>query len=306
MALLKVLADSLEYLFPCLKFDWIPINQSESDSPISDAVSVPSENGAPSICDVDNSPRCPSTDIVAENNRSGSALRTAQLALIHARTQCYEDSAQNEFVPISALREVLCDTTVHAIIKDVLQVDTNYADQLTAHVMKDCFRLFAILVDRGIPQELLGFLEEGINDDCLPFSRDPTSQGSQIRILEGKEGRHIQTMDGWDTASVKRFETKQYRMLAPVFQHREHHQLFMSQPPPFIHLGFQDPQDGVSQGTYSEVFQARIHPDHHTLEGGLGKHVSVTMTNAAHHSELRRWLWLLTSGRFRNRDLWLR
>ncbi|PLN83085.1 protein kinase-like protein [Aspergillus taichungensis] len=283
MALLKVLCYPLRCLFQCFKPGWEPEENSKPDSPtfqnFSDTAPVPSENGiptgpapAPSICDADNSPRCPSDDVVAENDRSGSALQTAQLALVHARTQCYEDSAQNEFVPISVLREVLCDTTVHAIIKDMLEVDKNRADQLTTRVMKDCFRLFAILVDRGIPKKLLGFLEEGINDDCLPFTHNPTSQDSQVRVLETREGREIHTMAGWDTASVKRFEIKQYRMLAPVFQHRKHHRLSRLQPLPFIHLGFQEPQHGVSQGTYSEVFQARIHPDHHTLGGGLGNH----------------------------------
>ncbi|PKY07202.1 kinase-like protein [Aspergillus campestris IBT 28561] len=283
MALLKVLCYPLRCLFPCFKPGWLPLRDSEPDSPtvhiVSDAVPVPPQNGnptgtglVPSICDVDNSPRCPSIDAVAENDRSSSILRTAQLALIYARTQCYEDSAQNEFVPISALREVLCDTTVHAIIKDVLHGDTIRADQLTTHIMKDCFLLFAILVDRGMPGEILGFLEEGINDDCLPFTRNSTSQGSQIQTLETRCGTHIRTIASWDMASVKRFETKQYRMLAPIFQYKSHYRLSMSQPPPFIHLEFQDPQHGVSQGSYSEVFQACIHPDHHTLEGELGNH----------------------------------
>lgn len=312
MALLKVLCYPLRCLFLCVKPGWLPVRDSEPDSPTvhitSDAVSAPSKNDnptdpAPRPCNVDNSPRCPSIDTVTENDRPGSALETSQSALRNARTECYEDSNQNVFVPISVLREVLCDTTVRAIIEDALQLDTTHADQLTTHVMKDCFRLFAILVDRSVPREILGFLEEGINDDCLPFIRIPTSHGSQCWVLGTREGKVIRTIAKWDTDSVKSFESKQYRMLAPVFQHRRHHLLSRSQPPPFIHLGFEESQNGVSQGSYSEVFQARIHPDHHTLEGGLGNHVSGNMTPAITPHEVRLWLQSLTCGRFRNRDL---
>ncbi|KAF9887508.1 hypothetical protein FE257_010086 [Aspergillus nanangensis] len=186
-----------------------------------------------------------------------------------AYTPCHfhENVPGWKFLPESSLAQLINLDTVQAVLEEeAIVVDKHQAQQIARKIVHDAPHLYAILVVLGKETSITGLLDEQITDDDLPFQLEDSSSNSQSPGYTTRYGREVVALRSWDSESLKSLELKQYRILTPIFQEDGDHELFKFQSPPFIKWM----PRSVGQGSFSEVFQARIHPDHHTFAGRLG------------------------------------
>lgn len=192
------------------------------------------------------------------------ALMRLRDDLRNAVLECPLDGFQS-FIPSSDLDKLVEKDTVRSSLQGGGVVADDQIEQITQYILQRARKLFAILVDRDKACYIGDFMEEGIGDENLPFIRR-TSVGGQGLKLETSQQHHIKALEFWDRESLRSFEKEQYRMLAPLLERGAHHEFPEFQTLPYIALSTAHPQEGtVSEGGYSEVFQACIHPDHHNF-----------------------------------------
>ncbi|THC93026.1 hypothetical protein EYZ11_007508 [Aspergillus tanneri] len=166
------------------------------------------------------------------------------------------------FVPKSSLDILVKEETVRNILVGGRLVPLDRVEETAQEILQHARNLFAVLVDQDKIRYISGFLEEGIGDKDLPFIRQ-MNKGAQKLMLETSHHRHIKTLENWDQGSLRILETEQYRMLAPVLHFRGHHEFTEFQTLPYVSLDAENQRGCTAEGGYAEVFQARIHPDHH-------------------------------------------
>ncbi|RHZ43577.1 protein kinase domain-containing protein [Aspergillus thermomutatus] len=89
--------------------------------------------------------------------------------------------------------------------------------------------------------------------------------GSERITLQTNGGRDIMALSEWNDFEINSLAKKQWRMLAPVFEQGKHYDFPVAQILPFTNSG----QIEI-EGGFSEVFQAFIHPAHHTFWNSPG------------------------------------
>ncbi|EAW19029.1 protein kinase domain-containing protein [Aspergillus fischeri NRRL 181] len=164
------------------------------------------------------------------------------------------------YVPLSSLRELITESKVEDILREEGLVQDRNAETEARRIVQTSMKLFAILVSRKRGADILRFLDEGISDTDLPFVMKPARTGSERMTLQTNGGRDIKVLSEWTDPEIKSLAKKQWRMLAPVFEQGKHYDFPVAQILPFTNSGRIEIESG-----FSEVFQAFIHPAHHTF-----------------------------------------
>ncbi|KAI9036743.1 protein kinase domain-containing protein [Aspergillus affinis] len=218
----------------------------------------------PSMCREASTASSRSVQTEPDYKQLNPALTHLRNSLREAVLECPVDGYKL-FIPTLTLKRLIDEDTVRSILKEGSLLALDRIEETTRHILQHSRKLFAILVDRDKTCCISDFLEEGIDDEDLPFIRR-SSVGEQTLTLETSQRRRIKTFESWDRESLKTFENEQYRMLAPLLEVKTHHEFTELQTLPYIALSTADPQEDTSaEGGYGEVFQACIHPDHHNF-----------------------------------------
>ncbi|KAL2822811.1 kinase-like domain-containing protein [Aspergillus cavernicola] len=197
-------------------------------------------------------------------NDSGSntALKRLQECLKSSRVPSSIDKRQT-FVPESSLLRLVIEN-LKEILREESIVDAERVEPTAQLISQRAVKLFAILVDIKKERHITQFLDEGIHDDNLPFMR-PTMFKKSASTLLTKQGESMRTLKDWDSQSTYNFETKQYRVLSPIFRTGEHYELHTLDILPFIEPDTESNYKPFRAGGYGEVTQELIHPDHHAF-----------------------------------------
>lgn len=180
------------------------------------------------------------------------------------------------YVPLSSLRELITESRVEDILREKGLVQDIHAKTEATRIVRTSIKLFAILVSRKRGVDILKFLNEGISHADLPFVMKSARAGSERMTLQTNGGCDIMALSEWDEAEIKILARKQWRMLAPVFEQGEHYEFPVAQILPF--LPFTNSERKKIESGFSEVFQAFIHPAHHTFWDSPGLQVSGHLT----------------------------
>ncbi|KAF4161116.1 hypothetical protein CNMCM6069_006079 [Aspergillus lentulus] len=176
-----------------------------------------------------------------------------------------DSSGHVVYVPLSSLKELITESKVEDILREEGLVQGRNAETEARRIVRTSMKLFAILVSRKRGADILRFLDEGISDTDLPFFMKPARTGSERMTLQTNGGRDIKALSEWTDPEIKSLAKKQWRMLAPVFEQGKHYDFPVAQILPFTNSGRIEIESG-----FSEVFQAFIHPAHHTFRNFPG------------------------------------
>ncbi|KAL4908769.1 kinase-like domain-containing protein [Aspergillus multicolor] len=195
---------------------------------------------------------------------SDGALRELQKALDNLEVDSSE--AHLAFIPQRHLQRLVEDYA-RDVLDERWEADTEQITRYSLTISERAVKLFAILVDMKRELDIIRFLDEGIDDECLPFLRGPGYTASPVLLT--KQNRSIQTLRHWIPQDIKKLQKQQYRVLSPVFRSGEHYDLDEFYILPFIELeehtgGGEIP---VAGGGYGKVTREYIHPDH--LDSGI-------------------------------------
>ncbi|KAL4759318.1 protein kinase domain-containing protein [Aspergillus foveolatus] len=185
-------------------------------------------------------------------SRADGALQSLQEGLKAYRLTASIE-APRKFIPRSHLQRLVREN-VQEILREQSIVDNKRIPLFGQLISEEATQLFAILVDVKKEQHIIDFLEEGIRDRNLPFVR-----ASKLRRL-------VQTINDWDWQSIENLESKQYRVLSPVFRSGAHYELDYLHILPFIEQETEARYKRVAAGGYGEVSREYIHPDHHEFQ----------------------------------------
>ncbi|OJJ48237.1 hypothetical protein ASPZODRAFT_130197 [Penicilliopsis zonata CBS 506.65] len=167
-----------------------------------------------------------------------------------ARIEC-DIGNHDYFIPINEQVALINEQSVTALLDD--------SDKdIARRICEGSRTLFATLLLIRRPSDILNFLEEGVYDKHLPFTRIKNNLEFELNLQSGKPAQSTQ---GWDWSDREYFERYQWWMLAPVFEDLEHYDLYEKVLLPFTSLG--DARIKIRGGGWSEVYQARVHPAHH-------------------------------------------
>ncbi|KAL4812881.1 kinase-like domain-containing protein [Aspergillus spinulosporus] len=195
--------------------------------------------------------------------RTGGALQRLQEGLKAYRLTASIEAPQ-EFIPRSHLQRLVREN-VQDILREQSIVDDGRIPSFGRLISEEATQLFAILVDVKREQHIIKFIEEGIRDKNLPFVRT-----SKLRRLGSglvtRQNKPIQTITEWDWQSIKALESKQYRVLSPVFRSGAHYELDHLCILPFIEQETEVEYGPMEAGGYGEVSREYIHPDHHEFQ----------------------------------------
>jgi hypothetical protein len=205
----------------------------------------------------------------------------------------WPEGSHSYFLPIDIIRTFKDPTWVHDVLQKMFpKMDTPI---LTKHVELICdgsTKIFAILLYSSSGkhrQAIRSFIEEGISDEDLPFSRVPIvdanggSSHSQTLTnprytlgrsthdacyLRHHNGCGIKAFSKWKRMEIQTLCRDQWTTMSPVFERPptaiSHYELVDTIVLPFI-----DDQEmvpgGIKEGGYSEVWATRIHPAHQNL-----------------------------------------
>ncbi|KAL4748706.1 hypothetical protein BDW72DRAFT_179872 [Aspergillus terricola var. indicus] len=191
------------------------------------------------------------------------ALQRLQEGLKKSRLTASIEAPQ-EFLPRSHLQR-LVEENVQEILREQSIVDVESIPLFGRLISEEATQLFAILVDVKKEQHIIEFVTEGIRDKDLPFVRTPRLRRLDSSLLT-RQNKPIQTLKNWDGQSIKALESKQYRVLSPVFRSGEHYDLDQLHILPFIEQETETGYKPVAAGGYGEVSREYIHPDHHEFQ----------------------------------------
>ena len=132
-------------------------------------------------------------------------------------------------------------------------------------------KIFAIILLMGQKKDKIqAFIDDNVSDADLPLAVAETlPNGKRCKRLELRRRKDLNTrltcFKGWKTADIDRFETWQWAVISPYFGRDE---VVTKKIPHYILprkaiLPFQKWEVVDSRGGASEVYKAKIHPEHH-------------------------------------------
>ncbi|KAK3949093.1 kinase-like domain-containing protein [Pseudoneurospora amorphoporcata] len=134
---------------------------------------------------------------------------------------------------------------------------------------KSFHKIFAILVMCNMTPKIINFLEEGLSDSDLPLKLVIPPTGRYDLQRQEQHGSRLNFFRrGWTDFQMCEFSQWQWTTLAPFFEradgHRDvnHYPLFPRSILPFTEV---TGVEGTEEGGGGFVFEAKIHPDHHTF-----------------------------------------
>lgn len=178
----------------------------------------------------------------------------------------YHRHAHSYIIPTCKQKELI---TAANIEQDIRDKDDSIEEAEIKHVaQKACAiapKVFATLALMKKGPEICSLLRDGISDEDLPLKRREKGKGDFT--LERDSGVPIETFEHWNEDEKEDFDRVQWWMIAPVFKHKEHHELDERAILPFIPFETNTETEKKKEGGYSEVFARRIHPSHHNFWG---------------------------------------
>ncbi|KAF1845546.1 kinase-like protein [Cucurbitaria berberidis CBS 394.84] len=123
-------------------------------------------------------------------------------------------------------------------------------------------KIFTILIFIRRPYEIWSFVDEGVCDADLPLVKHQDNKG-QFELRRKKDlTTQLRCFTKWRFGTTKEFESRQWMVLAPFFD-RWDGQVVPNIEPDEI-LPFTTWKQ-LERGASGQVYQARIHPDHHAV-----------------------------------------
>jgi hypothetical protein len=127
-----------------------------------------------------------------------------------------------------------------------------------------CFRkIFAILLLIDEPGAIRKFIDEGVCDADLPLKKYETT-GKHAKTFSfcrwGAPGVSLKCFERWKGTSLAQFERYQWKLLAPWFSRGEEARHYIFQDEVILPFTY---KKHAHNGAHGEVFQVRIHPEHH-------------------------------------------
>ncbi|KAI9040770.1 glucose-methanol-choline oxidoreductase [Aspergillus affinis] len=209
-----------------------------------------------------------------------SASTQLRQSLIQAELRVFFQGTEQNFVPVSSRRELITMMTVLTILQELGITDKASSTALARGILESSDIIFAFLVHQNAEASILSFIQEGIRDDDLPFimSHDKST-------LETKDGRPIGSVEDWDSDSIRRLESDQYRYQAPIFHYQQHCELSDNCVFPITDLGAEE--------DFPNVFRAQIHAEHHDfyLEPSSGKNWEFLEIQRLIGQHNENWFW---------------
>ncbi|TVY93333.1 Cyclin-dependent kinase [Lachnellula willkommii] len=141
--------------------------------------------------------------------------------------------------------------------------------RLAQNISNKAPRLFAILVCLGLGDFIPQFMDEGIDDEDLPFGRiDDTERPGWQLGSKSRPNEPIRCMTGWKQFRIISFDREQWYVLAHIFDNNEegqipHYDIGNNCILPFVKD--EEQGDKVKQGGFSTVWEIIIHPAHQKL-----------------------------------------
>lgn len=189
--------------------------------------------------------------------------------------------SHNYFIPNPILQGHLLD---QKSIRDELaaqsQLNDHDLDVYSLKISEKCRRLLAVLLigafKRTATDSIIEFVNEGITDKDLPFSRHTISDPKHTFMLcsqHHKQHKHpcaFKVMRIWSNKDVDEFCKKQWVVQSPVFDKPQgknvvpHYTFDANTVLPFIET-YEHKAEYSHRGGYSEVWPVRIAAGHQTL-----------------------------------------
>lgn len=163
------------------------------------------------------------------------------------------DNTFKDFLPEGCIGDLI---TEEAVLEELpaLNSETPDGKELLGFIQKDARKVFAIAVHSGLTgAELCDAMKlfkcNNFHDGCLPI-KDIRSNKQNLNLFRRKP---------WNKTRVYNFYEKQWKFLAPVFSKNK----FKHDLPPESILPFIWMSSTVKEGTFSQIFQVKIHESHH-------------------------------------------
>jgi len=215
-------------------------------------------------------------------------------SFLEERQWFWPEDANSCFLPVNCLDHLLTPTNTKLELRRIYRDKSeSWARQYASLICRQAPKIFIILLclawENGVSY-IDKFVNEGITDDHLPFTRgyQDHSSGRYGRYWLCRKNHHscpksrhqdcaIGALSSWSKNQIIEFETAQWRILAPEFRqipHQiEHQKLNVCTIMPYIEdnerFGGQ-----IKAGGYAQVWSVRIHPAHQTLYQSRNSHVS--------------------------------
>ncbi|KNG85034.1 protein kinase domain-containing protein [Aspergillus nomiae NRRL 13137] len=165
-----------------------------------------------------------------------------------------ECTIKHAFIPRSIIDAEINEKAVQDILAEK-RIDSRVPRaKLAEKIVQRAQKLFTILVMSKKVDHINTFMDRGIQDSNLPFKLD----GNVLRTSQGHE---VPVPEDWDYEDLEALESKQWRVLVPVFRQGAHYDFPEQQKFPFV--GKESAKS--TEGGYGRVSCERIHADHHNF-----------------------------------------
>ncbi|KAL5000153.1 kinase-like domain-containing protein [Aspergillus recurvatus] len=198
---------------------------------------------------------------------SSGALQRLQRGLNECRLEVPQEHA--EFIPASALQRLVEENVQEVLLEESI-ASSGSIQRLSQIICSQSPKLFAVLVVLKKVDYIIDFINEGINDEDLPFVQAPSSSSYSSSWptpnLLTCQKKPIRALQSWDPQSINKLKRKQYRVLSPIFRKGEHYELDGLHILPFIEQDTEEEYKPAAAGGYGEVSRQCIHRDHHKFK----------------------------------------
>ncbi|KAH7386568.1 hypothetical protein BKA64DRAFT_681188 [Cadophora sp. MPI-SDFR-AT-0126] len=207
--------------------------------------------------------------------------------LIDAQYDPWED--YRYFISNNDLRRIITPKSIIRQMRTEKTLDgVHIQEGTTTMISERAHKLFAILVYARLGHHIPEFLEEGIDDTHLPFSRIKIRDDDKRFSLCSykRQGEPIKCMANWDQDEINNLEKTQWYMLAPILEFTdriEHYEFQRNCIPPWMedHECSRSGRKGTSvAGSFGSVWKIRIHPAHQRVvqEASLGERATTKVS----------------------------
>jgi len=185
-----------------------------------------------------------------------------------ARLEWPEGSSQY-FLPADDLESLI---TVESIKDQLFQrcvkIPFDYSrERFARRILCSAPKLFCILVQVQQPNCITAFLEEGLDDTDLPFTRDgKVRRSGNFRLCSNQRpNQTIKAMENWTATRIREFSREQWGFMAPLFKESdsiEHYKFDDNTVFPFTR---DEGRNNAKVGGFGTVWEVDIHSAHHSF-----------------------------------------
>jgi hypothetical protein len=179
------------------------------------------------------------------------------------------------FIPADVLQSLVTVESIYSeLVRCRIKMQRDEILDTSKRIWKAAPRIFAILVCMNKGRCIINFLNEGLEDEDLPFKRSEIKEigaGANNFKLRSRrhDGKRINSMSNWGRSEITTFGRDQWWMLAPIFKEGKtnrakvrHWDLEDNCVLPFIE---DTKRTKVKESGFSSVWGVLIHPAHQLL-----------------------------------------